>query len=32
MRVITTIKIDDRRDKPSSIGYKIESLKRNLED
>lgn len=31
MRVITTIKIDDRRDKPSSIGDKIESLKRKLE-
>lgn len=31
MRVITTIKIDDRRDKPSSIGGKIESLKRKLE-
>jgi len=32
MRVITTIKIDDRRDKPSSIGAKIESLKRKLKD
>jgi len=31
MRVITTIKIDDRRDKSSSIGGKIESLKRKLE-
>ena len=31
MRVVTTIKIDDRRDKTSSISSKIESLKRELE-
>ena len=28
MRVVTTIKIDDRRDKPSSISSKMESLKK----
>lgn len=31
MRVVTMIKIDDRRDKTSSISSKIESLKRELE-
>jgi uncharacterized protein (TIGR00106 family) len=31
MRVITTIKIDDRRDKPSSISGKMKSLKKKLE-
>ena len=31
MRVVTTIKIDDRRDKTSSISSKIEALKRKLE-
>ncbi len=30
MRVITTIKIDDRRDKPSTMGGKIESLMKEL--
>ncbi|HEY93101.1 MAG TPA: MTH1187 family thiamine-binding protein [Dehalococcoidia bacterium] len=30
MRVVTTIKIDDRRDKPSSISSKMESLKKQL--
>ncbi len=30
MRVVTTIKIDDRRDKTSSMSSKIESLKREL--
>jgi len=30
MRVVTTVKIDDRRDKPVSLGSKIESLKREL--
>lgn len=30
MRVITTIKIDDRRDKPLSISGKLESLQREL--
>jgi len=30
MRVVTTIKIDDRRDKPSSMSDKIESLKKQL--
>ena len=29
-RVITTIKIDDRRDKPLSMGGKVESLKKAL--
>ena len=31
MRLVTTIKIDDRRDKTSSISSKIEALKRKLE-
>ena len=31
MRLVTTIKIDDRRDKTSSISIKIEELKRKLE-
>ena len=31
MRVVTTIKIDDRRDKTSTMDSKMESLKRNLE-
>jgi uncharacterized protein (TIGR00106 family) len=31
MRVVTTIKIDDRRDKASSMSSKMESLKRKLE-
>ena len=30
-RVITTIKIDDRRDKPSSISGKMKSLQKKLE-
>ena len=30
MRVVTTIKIDDRRDKTSSMDSKMESLKREL--
>ncbi len=30
MRVVTTVKIDDRRDKSSSISSKLESLKREL--
>jgi uncharacterized protein (TIGR00106 family) len=30
MRVVTTIKIDDRRDKTSSISSKIKSLERQL--
>ena len=30
MRAATTIKIDDRRDKPSSMSDKIESLKKQL--
>ncbi len=29
-RVVTTIKIDERRDKPSSMNSKIESVKRKL--
>jgi len=29
-RVVTTLKIDDRRDKALSIGNKVESLKREL--
>ena len=29
-RVVTTVKIDDRRDKASSTGNKVESLKREL--
>ena len=31
MRVVTTIKIDERRDKPSSISSKVESVKKKLE-
>ncbi len=31
MRVVTTIEIDDRRDKTSSMSSKIESVKRELE-
>lgn len=31
VRVITTIKIDDRRDKPSTMSGKIESLLKELE-
>lgn len=31
MRVVTTIKIDDRRDKPLSMRGKIESLSKELE-
>ena len=31
MRVVTTIKIDDRRDKPSTMSGKIESLMKELE-
>lgn len=30
MRVVTTLKIDDRRDKASGASSKMESLKRNL--
>ena len=30
MRVVTTVKIDERRDKPSSISGKVESVKRKL--
>jgi len=30
MRVVTTVKIDERRDKPSSMSNKIESVKRDL--
>lgn len=30
-RVVTTIKIDDRRDKPLSMSGKLESLKREME-
>jgi uncharacterized protein (TIGR00106 family) len=30
MRVITIIEIDDRRDKPSSISSKLESVKKKL--
>ena len=30
MRVVTTVKIDERRDKPLSISGKIESVKREL--
>lgn len=32
MRVVTTVKIDDRRDKTSSLSGKVESLKRKLGD
>lgn len=31
MRVVTTVKIDERRDKPVSISGKIESVQRELE-
>ncbi len=31
MRVVTTVKIDERRDKPSSINGKVESVRRKLE-
>ncbi len=31
VRVVTTIKIDDRRDKPSTMSGKIESLMKELE-
>ena len=31
MRVVTTIKIDDRRDKPSTMSGKIESLSKEME-
>ncbi len=31
-RVLTTIKIDERRDKPSTISSKVESVKRKLSD
>ena len=30
MRVVTTIKIDERRDKPSSISGKLDAVKRRL--
>ena len=30
MRVVTTVKIDERRDKPSSMSSKIEAVKRVL--
>ena len=30
MRVVTTVKIDERRDKPSSISSKIEAVKRTI--
>ena len=30
MRVVTTIKIDERRDKPSSMSSKVEAVKRVL--
>ena len=30
MRVVTTVKIDERRDKPLSINGKVESVKREL--
>ena len=32
MRVVTTVKIDDRRDKASSLSSKLELLKRELGD
>jgi len=32
MRVVTSIKIDDRRDKTSSIGGKVASVKEKLEN
>ena len=31
MRVVTTVKIDERRDKPSSMSGKVESVQRELE-
>ena len=31
MRVVTTVKIDERRDKPSNIASKVEAVKRELE-
>ena len=31
MRVVTTVKIDERRDKPSSMSGKVEAVKRELE-
>ena len=31
VRVVTTIKIDDRRDKPSTMSGKVESLMKELE-
>ena len=31
MRVVTAVKIDERRDKPSSINGKVESVRRELE-
>ena len=31
MRVVTTVKIDERRDKTSTLSSKVESLERNLE-
>ena len=30
MRVVTTIKIDERRDKPSSISSKVDAVKKEL--
>lgn len=30
MRVVTTVKIDERRDKPLSISNKVESVKKKL--
>ena len=30
-RVVTTVKIDDRRDKPSTMKGKVESVQKNLE-
>ena len=30
MRVVTTVKIDERRDKPSSMSSKVEAVKREL--
>ena len=30
MRVVTTVKIDERRDKPSSMSSKVEAIKRKL--
>jgi uncharacterized protein (TIGR00106 family) len=30
MRVVTTVKIDERRDKPSSMSSKVETIKREL--